>query len=98
MDHNFSIFMFIFSGAILVYAALMAITKDYNMLPYRGRQSVKPKNPKKYMTQLGKVVALVGAAIGIGAAIALWRPVIGVIVMLAGTIASLWLGTKIVKN
>ena len=98
MDHNFSILFFIFAAAILLYAALLAITKDYRMLPYRTTVSVKPKDSKQYTFQLAKVVALVGLAIGAGAAVALWNMAAGAIVMIAGTIASLWLGTKIVKN
>ena len=98
MDHNFSILFLIFAAAILLYAALMAITKDYNLLPYRARVSVKPKNPKTYMLQLAKAVALVGLAIGAGAAVSLWKAGIGIVIMVGGSIASLWLGTKIVKN
>ena len=49
MKQGFSILMFFFAGALLLYAALMAITKDYNILPFRASVSVKPKNPKKYM-------------------------------------------------
>ena len=59
MEYGFSILMWFFAGALLLYAGLMALTKDYKMLPYRARTSVKPKNPKKYMTQLSKVIALV---------------------------------------
>ena len=98
MEQGFSIFMFIFAGAILVYAAIMAISKDYNMLPYRSRVSVKPKNPQKYMVQLAKIVALTAVAIAIGAAVALWNGLAGGIVMLAGVIAALWAGTKIIKK
>lgn len=98
MEHAFSILMFIFAGALLLYAALMALTKDYKMLPYRARQSVKPKDPKKYTVQLAKIVALVAAAVALGAAVALWNNGIGAGVMLAGVIAALWLGTKIVKK
>ena len=98
MDHNFSILFFIFAAAILLYAALLAITKDYRMLPYRATVSVTPKDSKQYTFQLATVVALVGLAIGAGAAVALWNMAAGAIVMIAGTIASLWLGTKIVKN
>lgn len=98
MDQGFSIFMFIFAAALLLYAAIMAITKDYNMLPYRSRVSVKPKNPQKYTVQLAKVVALVAVAIAIGAAIALWNFAAGGAVMLVGVIAAIWAGTKIVKN
>ena len=98
MDHSFSILFLIFAAAILLYAALMAITKDYRILPYRSLVSVKPKNPKKYMVQLSKVVALVGVAIGAGAAVSFWSAGIGVVIMVAGTIGAIWYGTKIVKN
>ena len=98
MDHNFSILFLIFAVAILLYAALLAITKDYKMLPYRSQVSVKPKDPKKYTVQLAKVVALVGAAIGAGAAVSWWNAAGGIVVMIAGTVFALWLGTKIVKN
>ena len=73
--------MFIFAGAIFFYAAFMAITKDYKMLPYRARVSVKPKNTEKYMIQLAKIVALVGFAITVGAVVALWSHAVGAIDM-----------------
>ena len=98
MDHGFSILMFIFAGALLLYAALMAITRDYSMLPYRATQAVKPKNPKKYMVQLAKIVALVAAAVAVGAAVALWNNGVGAGVMVAGVVVVLWLGTKIIKK
>lgn len=81
MDSAFSVFMFIFAGAIFFYAAFMAITKDYKMLPYRARVSVKPKNTEKYMIQLAKIAALVGFAITVGAAVALWSHAVGAIDM-----------------
>lgn len=98
MEHAFSILMFIFAGAILFYAALMAITKDYRMLPYRSRVSVKPKNPERYMVQLAKIVALTGGAIALGAAVALWNNAVGAVVMLVGVILALWAGTKIIRD
>ncbi len=98
MDNGFSILMLIFAGAILLYAALMAIKKDYNMLPFRSRVSVKPKNPEKYMVQLAKIVALVAAMIAVGAAIALWNAAVGAVVMAIGVIAALWCGTKMIKK
>ncbi|MBQ9010530.1 MAG: hypothetical protein IJ088_14580 [Clostridia bacterium] len=98
MESGFSILMFIFAGAILLYAAVMAITKNYNMLPYRSRVSVRPKNPERYMVQLSRIVALTGLAIAAGAAVALWNQMAGAIVMIIGVIASLWAGTKIIKK
>ncbi len=98
MEQNFSIFMFIFAGAVLLYAGILAVTKDYNMLPYRSRVSVKPKNPKKYAVQLAKAIALVAVAIAAGAAVSLWNIAAGAVVMIVGVIAALWASTKIVKN
>ena len=98
MDHYYSIFMLIFAAVLLLYAILLAVTKDYNMLPRRATISVKPKDPKKYTVQLAKVVALVAAAIAAGAVVSLWNGLVGVAVMIAGTIAMIWAGTKMVKN
>jgi len=98
MDHNFAILMFIFAAALLLYAALLAITKNYNMLPYRSRISVQPKNPKKYTYQLAKVVALVAVGVAIGAAVSLWNFWVGLILIIAGVIGACWAGTYIVKD
>ncbi len=97
MEQGFSVFMFIFAGTLLFYAALMAITKDYKMLPYRARVSVKPKDPAKYMIRLAKIVALTALAVALGAAVALWKSAVGAIVMLVGVIAVLWFSTKMIK-
>ena len=98
MDHNFAILMFIFAAALLLYAALLAITKNYNMLPYRSRISVQPKNSKKYTYQLAKVVALVAVGVAIGAAVSLWNFWLGLILIIAGVIGACWAGTHIVKD
>ena len=95
VESAFSVFMFIFAGAIFFYAALMAITKDYKMLPYRARVYVKPKNPEKYMIQLAKIVALVGLAIAVGAAVALWNHAVGAIVMIVGVVVVLCFSPKV---
>ncbi len=97
MEQGFPVFMFIFAGALLVYAALMAVTRDYKMLPYRARASVKPKDPAEYMIRMAKIVALTALAVAFGAAVALWKPAAGAIVMLAGVIAVLWLSTKMIR-
>ena len=98
MEQGFSILMFIFAGALLLYAGFMVLIKDYRMLPYRVRQSVKPKNPEKYMVQFAKIVALVAVMIAVGAAVALWNAAVGAVFMVAGVAAALWCGTKIIKK
>ena len=98
MDNGFPILMLLFAGALLLYAALMAVKKDYNMLPYRATQSFKPKHPEKYMVQLAKIVSLVAVMIAVGALIALWNAAIGAIVMVVGVVVAIWCGTKIIKK
>ena len=98
MEYGYSILMGIFSAAILVYAGLMALTKDYRMLPYRATVSVKPKNPKKYMTQLAKVIALVALSPALSALAGLWNTAAAVIVLIGTMVLFIWLGTKIMKG
>ncbi len=94
----FTIFMFFFSGAILIYAGLMALTKDYKILPFRSRQSVKPKDPKKYTFQLSKVIALTASAPALSGIVGIWSGVGAGIAFVAGLILCIWLGTKIMKD
>lgn len=98
MENGFSVLMFIFSFALSLYALILAIKKDYNMLPYRATMSVKPKDPKKYTVQFSKVIVMVSTAILLGATVALWNGVVGAVVILVGVIGAIWRGTKIVKN
>ncbi len=94
----FTILMLIFAGALLLYAGIMALTKDYDMLPIRARQSVKPKNKKKYAFQLSKVIALVAAAPALSGIVGIWTPLGAGIVFVVGLIVFLWIGTKIMKG
>ena len=98
MENGFSILMFFFAGALALYAAIMAITKDYNILPVRAQIPVSRENPEKYMLQMAKITALVAIAIALGAAISLWNWLAGLIVMLLGVIGAIWAGTKIIKK
>lgn len=92
------LFMMIFAVVILIYAALLAITKDYTMLPRRARVSVKPKNPKQYTVQLAKAVALIALAPICAAIVSVWNEVFAGIVFVAVLVLCLYLSTKIVKN
>lgn len=98
MEYGYSILMGIFAGALLFYAGLMALFKDYKMLPFRARTSVKPKNPKKYMTQLAKVVALMACAPALSAVAGLWNMIAALIVLIVTGVLFIWLGTKLMKN
>ena len=87
-----------FSAALLIYAGLMALTKDYKILPLRARVSVKPKDEKKYMTQLAKVVALTALSPALSALAGLWNMTAAFVVLIAAAVLFIWLGTKIMKG
>lgn len=98
MEYGYSILMGIFAGALLLYAGLAVIFKDYKMIPIRARQSVKPKNEKVYMKQFAKVIALVSLSPALSAIAGLWNMAAAVVVLIASAIFFIFLGTKIVKN
>lgn len=98
MTYAYSILMAAFAAALLLYAGIMAITKDYKLLPFRSRQSVKPKNEKKYMTMLSKAVALTSAAPALSALVGLWSVFTAVFVLIAGFIVCIFFSTRIVRN
>ena len=98
MEYGYSILMAVFAAAILCYAGLMAIVKDYKMLPYRARVSVKPKDEKRYMVQLSKAVALVALAPALSALAGLWNMLAAMIVLIAGTVFFIWLGTRLMRG
>ncbi len=98
MEYGYSILMGIFAGAILLYAGLMALTRDYKLVPFRARQSVKPKDPKRYMAQLAKAVALAALAPALSALAGLWNMTAALIVLVGGLILFIWLGTKLMKG
>ena len=97
-DYGYSVLMAIFAAALLLYAGLMAVFKDYKMLPYRSRASVKPKNEKKYMTQLSKIVALVSLSPALSALVGLWNIAAAVVVLIAAFIVLIFFGSKLMKN
>lgn len=98
MEHGYSILMGIFAGALLLYAVMMSLFKDYKMLPFRARTSVKPKNSKKYMTQLAKVMALVALAPALSALAGLWNMIVALVVLIVSAVLFIWLGTKLMRG
>ena len=90
--------MFAFSAALLIYAGLLALTKDYRMLPLRIRPSIKPKNRKQYVTGLAKVIALVAVAPALSGATGFLSIPVAVFVLISGIIAAILLGSGIVRK
>ena len=98
MEYAYSIIMGIFSGMMLLYAGLMALSKDYKMLPLRVRQSVKPKNEKKYMLQLSKVIALTAVGPALSALVGLLNAGAAFAVLIVSEIILIWLGTRFMRG
>ncbi|MBR1731447.1 MAG: hypothetical protein IJ725_03320 [Ruminococcus sp.] len=98
MEYGYSILMGIFAGALLLYAGVMALFKDYKMLPFRTRTSVKPKNEKEYMKQLAKVIALAACSPALSVLVGLWNIAAALVVLIASGVLFIWLGAKLVKN
>ena len=98
MDNAYSILMLFFGIGILIYAAILGITKDMKMLQRRYRVSAKMKDEKLYATQLAKCVALTAIAPLVSAAVALVLPVWAAgVIMIALVVLFLYLSTKIIK-
>ena len=94
----YSIFMFLFSAAILLYAAVLAITKDYGLLPRRASVSVNPKDKKAYTFQISKAVALTAAAPASFGILSVWSVGAGFAAFIIVLILALWGGTRIMKD
>lgn len=95
MEYGYSVLMAAFSAALLLYAGLMALFKDYKMLPMRARVSVKPKDEKRYMLRLAKMIALAAASPALSALIGLWNIPAAFVVLLVSAVLFIWLGTRI---
>ena len=98
MEYGYSVLMGIFSAVLLLYAGLMAWTRDYEMLPYRARNAVTPQDPERYMIQLAKVIALTALAPLASALLYLWNGIAAMAVLIAGMTFFLWLGTRIMRD
>lgn len=94
MTNGFPVFMLIFSGVLLLYSVLLAITKDEKMLPLRVQGSYKGKNKQK-LPQLAKAIAVAAVAPALSGAVGFWNNTAGLIMLILGLIAGLWAGTKI---
>ncbi len=97
----YSVLMFCFSGALLLYATLIAVTKDYKMIPRNW--AAKPKDPKEYASRFAKIIALVAAAPLLSGIVALfgdegWIMAAAVAALIGGIIAAAVIGVRLMKD
>ena len=98
MNEGFSVLMFIFSGSLLLYSALLACTRNYGMLPSRARVSVRPQNPRAYARALAGVIALVALVPFLTGITAFWSLPLAGFVFVAGMVITLWAGVRIMQK
>lgn len=91
----FSILMLCFSGGLLLYAGLLAVTKNYNLIPRNYASQVKDK--RAYTLKVAKVIALVAIPPFHCAIAAIFNDILAISVLLVEMIMALWIATVIMK-
>jgi len=88
-----AIIMFVFSGAILLYAGVLALTRDVKML--QRRYATKIKDPRAYTLKVAKILAIVAVSPALTGVAALFSNMAAAIVFVVSFVASIWLGVKV---
>ena len=92
----FSILMLAFSGMLLLYAGLLALTKDYKLIPRSC--AVSPKDPGAYAAAFARMIALVAMA-PLTAALFGWiRTELGVAMLLIDFPLCIYVGTHFFRG
>ena len=92
----FSIIMFCFSGAILLYAGIMGLTGDSSML--RKQWAVNIDDKKAYARKVAKILAITALAPALGGVVGLFSTLAGLIALFVGLVVFIWLGVKIAST
>ena len=90
--------MLIFAIAILLYAVILAATKDEKMLPLQVQASLRRKNRKEYIFRLSKCIAIVSLAPAAAAVVGIWSDIGMLITFVAALVVCLWIDTKMMKG
>ena len=88
--HPYSILMFCFSGALLLYAGLLAFTGDCDMIP--KKHAAKPKDPRAYARAFARMLAVVALAPMSSGFLALFHPALGAALLVPDFAACIWIG------
>ncbi len=87
-----SILMFIFGGALLAYAGIIALC-GYEAIP--RNYATKVKDEKRYAKKFAMLLAMIALTIILAGAAALWRLWAGGVVLLTGIITIIMNGHKL---
>ncbi len=97
MEHAYSILMFCFAGALLLYGIVLVATKDPGLIPRADAAEIKDK--KAYAAQFGKIICATALAPLTSGLIA-WNGHFGyaVIMLVVGFVVCIWEGTRMMKQ
>lgn len=91
----FSILMLCFSGALLLYAGLLALTRDPALIPRCDAAKVKDK--RAYAVKVAKLVALAAVPPAHCAIAAVFNGALAVSVLVVETAMAIWIGAEVMK-
>ena len=99
MEYGFSILMFCFSAALLLYAGLLTLEKRRPELMIPRHHAAKIDDPIAYARRVAKIVVLCAAAPLLAGLTGLFAsPLVAGIVFVVALILAIWLGVKLTDN
>ena len=100
MEYAFSILMFIFSGALLLYAGLVAV---FGVGLIVRHWAAKIRDEKAYARRFAKILSLTALAPALSGVVGLLvdmeqHPFLPLLTLVLGIIAAIWLGVRLTKE
>ena len=92
MEFGFSILMFCFAGAILLYAGLIAFTRSTRLIKHCDGENME--RPGHYAAQFAKLLALVAVAPALAGVAALVNGLFAFIVLVVSLVVFIWAGNR----
>jgi hypothetical protein len=97
MEKAFPILMLCFAGMLLLYAGILALTKDVMLIPHS--EKAKIPNPKAYALRFAGIMALVSIGpLASGIAGLIYDNKRAAITLVVGLAASLWGAVQLAKK
>ena len=92
----FSILMWLFAAALLLYALILALTKDVGLIPRTG--AVKIDDGKAYATTFAKAIAVVALA-PLGSGIyGLFSTAFGMVMLFVNFVLCIWIAMRFFRR
>lgn len=97
MEEAFSYMTLAFGGALLLYACLLWLTGDVNMIP--KNQAAAIQNPKRYARTFALLILFLALAFLSGAWVGLFAgPLVGALSLVICLILAIWLDVRLWKK